>query len=317
MALLSLHKPGVFAVVRCALNDFSRDAMSIYASALAYRALFSLFPFVIFVVALLGFLDMPQLFEWLRQQAALVVPGEAMKVVDRVLNEVRTPQGGLLSFGVALALFSASSGVATAMEALNVAYDVEEHRPVWKRYALALLYTVAIAVIVILAAALMVTGPQFATWIAEQVGLQDAMVTAWTWLRWPIAVLLLMLVASLVYYAGPDLDHRFRFVTPGAIIAVVAWIAASVGFGYYVSTIGDYNATYGSLGAVVILVFYFFLSAAVFLFGAEVNAVIERGAAGPASSGAIVARSSAGSMGLRTSARTPDASMPPSGRPSA
>ena len=88
-----------------------------------------------------------------------------------------------------------------------------------------------------------------------------------------------MLVASLVYYAGPNVDHRFRFVTPGAVIAVVAWIVASAGFGYYVSNIGDYNATYGSLGAVVILVFYFFLSAAVFLFGAEVNAVIERDAA--------------------------------------
>lgn len=273
-------RPDYVAVLRQALADFSRDDMSVYASALAYRLLFSLFPFVIFLVALLGFLDLPQLFDWLRAQASTIVPSEGMEVVNRVLDEIQTPRGGLLSIGIVVALFSAAAGVATAMQALSVAYDVQERRPTWKIYGLALLYTVGGAAVIIAAAALMVMGPGVAGWIAVRVGLQDAFVTAWNWLRWPVAVLLLMLVASLIYYLGPNVQHRYRFITAGAVVAVIGWIVASIGFGYYVRSFADYNATYGSLGAVVILVFYFFLSAAVFLFGAEVNAAIERHARG-------------------------------------
>lgn len=284
MALPGLRGLPLLEVLKRALADFSRDSMTIYASALAYRALFSLFPFVIFLVALLGFLNLSQLFDWLRGQASLVVPGDGMRVVDRVLGEVQSPNGGLLSLGILLALYSASAGVATAMEALNVAYDVRERRSTLKRYALALAYTVGIAVLLILAAGLMVVGPGIAEWIAARLGLRDLVIALWTWLRWPVAVLLLMLAASLVYYAGPNAPIRYRLVTPGAVLAVAVWIVASLGFGYYVRAIGDYNATYGSLGAVVILLFYFFLSAAVFLFGAEVNAVIERLAAKPTAS---------------------------------
>lgn len=281
MTLPGLRGLQLFEVLKRAAAEFSRDSMTIYASALAYRALFSLFPFLIFLVALLGFLQLTQLFDWLREQASLLVPGEGLQVVDRVLGEVQSPSGGLLSLGILLALYSASVGVATAMEALNVAYDVPERRSALKRYALALVYTVGIAALVILAAGLMVVGPGIAEWIAARLGLQEVVVTLWTWLRWPVAVLLLMIAASLVYYAGPNARIPYRLVTPGAVLAVLVWIAASVGFGYYVRTIGGYNATYGSLGAVVILLFYFFLSGAVFLFGAEINAVVAREAAKP------------------------------------
>jgi membrane protein len=275
MATSSLGARGLVQVLKDAVREFSDDAMSIYAAALAYRALFALFPFLIFLVALVAFLDVPQLFAWMQSQAALVVPAEGMEQVNRVISELQTPRGGLLSIGILLALWSASSGVMSAMDALNVAYDVTERRPVWKRIPLAVLYTVGIAALMLTAAALMVLGPQAAEWVAGRLGLQEIVVTMWTWLRWPAAVVLLMLVISLVYYAGPNVHARFRFITPGAILAVAIWIAASVGFGYYVSNFGDYGATYGSLGAIVILLFYFYLSAAVLLFGAEVNAVLE------------------------------------------
>jgi membrane protein len=128
------------------------------------------------------------------------------------------------------------------------------------------------------AAALLAIGPQAAEWAATRLGIERIFVTVWTWLRWPVATVVLMLVVSLVYYAGPNVRARFRFITPGAILAVLIWIAASIGFGYYVQNFGHYDATYGSLGAIVILLFYFYLSAAVLLFGAEVNAVLqERG----------------------------------------
>jgi membrane protein len=275
MATSTLGGGGVLQVLKDAVREFSDDAMSIYAAALAYRALFALFPFLIFLVALVAFLDVPQLFTWMQEQAAMLVPAEGMEQVNRVIAELQTPRGGLLSIGILLAIWSASSGVMSAMDALNVAYDVSERRPVWKRIPLAVFYTVGIAALMLTAAGLMVLGPQAAEWVAQRLGLQQIVVTIWTWVRWPVAVVLLMLVISLVYYAGPNVQARFRFITPGAILAVIIWIAASVGFGYYVSNFGNYDATYGSLGAIVILLFYFYLSAAVLLFGAEVNAVLE------------------------------------------
>jgi len=275
MTISSLDARSFGHVLVRAVREFGEDAMSIYAAALAYRALFALFPFLIFLVALVAFLDMPQLFAWMQSQAAMVVPEESMQQVNQVIAELQTPRGGLLSIGILLALWSASSGVMSAMEALNVAYDVTERRPMWKRISLAVFYTVSIAVLMLTAAALMVLGPQAAQWVAQRLGLEQMLVTVWSWMRWPVAVLLLMLVVSLVYYAGPNVKARFRFITPGAILAVVIWVAASVGFGYYVSNFGNYDATYGSLGAIVILLFYFYLSAAVLLFGAEVNAVLE------------------------------------------
>jgi len=261
-------------VLKRAIRGFSADSMTTYAAALAYRIVFSLFPFLLFLVALLAFLQIPQLFEWMREQAALVVPDEAMSQVNNVLEELQTPRGGLVSIGIVLALWSASVGVLSLIEALNVAYDVPERRPTWRLYLLSLLYTVGLAILLIAAAALMVLGPQAAAWVASRLGLAEVFVTVWNWLRWPLAVLLLMLAVSVVYYLGPNIRQRFRFITPGAILSVVVWIVASVAFGFYVQNFADYSATYGSIGAVVILMFYFYLSAMVLLFGAEINAVI-------------------------------------------
>jgi membrane protein len=270
---------GWWAVFKGAGSDFSNHAMSTYAAALAYRVLFSLFPFLIFLIALVGFLQVPQLFDWLRDQAALLLPGQAMEQVNRVIGELQTPRGGLLSVGAVLALWSASAGVLSLMEALNVAYDVDERRPVWKRYVLAVVYTVGLAALMIAAAALMILGPELAGWIAGKIGLEQVFVTLWNWLRWPAAALLLMLAVSLVYYLLPNARQRFRYITPGAVLSVLIWIAASVGFGLYVSNFANYSATYGSIGAIVILLFYFYLSASVLLLGAEINAVIESQAA--------------------------------------
>ena len=274
MAIAGLGGLPPLEVLKRAIQDFSADSMTTYAAALAYRIVFSLFPFLLFLVALLAFLQVPQLFEWMREQAALLVPDEAMAQVNNVIEELQTPRGGLVSVGIVLALWSASVGVMSLIEALNVAYDVPERRPTWRLYLLSLLYTIGLAILMVAAAALMVLGPQAASWAASRLGLDEAFVVVWNWLRWPLAVLLLMLAVSVVYYVGPNIRQRFRFITPGAILSVVVWIVASVAFGFYVQNFADYSATYGSIGAVVVLMFYFYLSAAVLLFGAEINAVI-------------------------------------------
>jgi membrane protein len=246
-----------------------------YAAALAYYILFALFPFLIFLIALLGFLNIPQFFDWLRTQAQNLLPQQAMDQVNQVINQLQDQRPGLLSFGIIAALWSASAGIRGVMNAMNVAYDVEEGRPAWKLYPLSILYTIGVAIIIILGVGLMVFGEGAANWLANQIGLGPLFVTLWNWVRWPIAVLLLMLAVATVYYVAPDVEQDFRFITPGSILAVIVWIAASLGFAFYVQNFADYSATYGSLGAIIILLFYFFISSAVLLFGAEVNATIE------------------------------------------
>ncbi len=257
------------------IEEFIEDDMTTYAAALAYQTLFSLFPFVLFLVALLGFLQIPAFFDWLLDQARTVLPEQAMGIVEQVIGQIRgQSSGGLLSLGIIIALWAASSAVRMLMNALNAAYDVAEDRPAWKRYLLSIFYTLILAVVIILAVGLMLVGPQVMEWLVDQIGLGPLFVTLWAWLRLPVAILLLMVVVALVYYLFPNVDQPFRFITPGSVLAVVVWIAASFGFSFYVSNFASYSATYGSLGAVIVLLLYFFVSAAVLLFGAEVNAQV-------------------------------------------
>jgi membrane protein len=256
------------------IKKFSADDMLVYAAALSYQLFFSLFPFVIFLLALLGVLNLTSFFDWLIKQSQTVLPGQASGMVSNIVSQIRG-QGasGALSLGAVLALWSASSAVRMAMHAFNVAYDVED-RAVWKKFPLSILYTVLLAVLLIAAAAMMLIGPQLATWIAQQVGLGSVFATVWTWARIPAAVVLLMLVAALVYYLFPNTRQPFRVVTPGVVLAVIVWVLASLGFSWYVSNFASYNATYGALAAVIVLLFYFFISSAILLFGAELNSEV-------------------------------------------
>ncbi|WP_019140465.1 YihY/virulence factor BrkB family protein [Noviherbaspirillum massiliense] len=264
-----------FALLKKSVSDFADDDMTTYASALAYQALFALFPFIIFLIALLGMLDMSSFFEWLRQRAQLVLPQEAMTGVNRAISELKQPQGGLLSVGAIVAIWSASGGIRAIMHALNVAYDVKEGRPAWKLYPLSVLYTIGIAGMLVVAGLLMSVGPEAIHWLTSQLGMEQLFATLWAWLRWPFALFLLCLAVALIYYVAPDVEQQFRFITPGSVVAVLVWIAGSLAFNYYVRNFSDYSATYGSIGTIIVLLLYFFISSAVLLFGAEVNAVIE------------------------------------------
>lgn len=276
MQIPGLRGLGPVALVKQSVKGFLDDDMTTYASALAYQVIFSLFPFVIFLIALLGFLHMPQFFTWLREQAATFLPDQAMEQVNRVIDELQQPQGGLLSLGIIVALWTASAGVRAVMNALNKAYDVRESRPAWKLYPLSILYTIGLAIMLAAAAAMLVVGPDAMKWLAQKIGLEQAFVYVWTWARWPVLLFLLSLAVAMVYYVAPNVRHRFQLITPGAVLAVLVWIGASVGFDYYLRNFADYSVMYGSVGTIIGLLLYFFISASVLLFGAEVNAVIER-----------------------------------------
>ncbi|HXR02371.1 MAG TPA: YihY/virulence factor BrkB family protein [Pseudomonas sp.] len=275
MIFPDLRQLSIKTVLVRTVKEFLDDEMSTYASALAYQMLFSLFPFLLFLIALIGFLHLPDFFSWLRLQSELVLPPQALDQVNPVIDQLQQSKGGLLSVGIVIALWSASAGVRLMMSAMNAAYDVVEERPVWKRIPLSVLYTIGFAGMLLAAAALMVTGPQVMSWLAAQIGMEDFIVTLWTILRWPVIILLLMVSVATMYYVMPDVKQEFRFITAGSVLAVVVWIVASLGFAYYVKTFADYNAMYGSIGANIVLLLYFYISASVLLLGAEMNAVIE------------------------------------------
>ena len=263
------------AVIKEAVKDFLADDMMTYAAALAYRILLALFPFIIFLLTLLGALGLSNFFDWLLIQAQIALPADAFQLVEQVIGEIRgQPRGGVLSVSILFALWAASTAVRSIMNSLNVAYDVPETRPAWKLYPLSLVYTIGLAVLLIAAAGFMLLGPTAMQWLAGKIGLSQVVATFWIWLRWPVAVLLLLLTVAIIYKVAPNIDQPFKFLTPGAAIAVLTWILASLAFSYYVGNFANYGATYGSLGGIIILLFYFFISAAVLLFGAEINATI-------------------------------------------
>jgi membrane protein len=268
-------------LIKRSLRAFSSDDMTTYSAALSYAALFALFPFLIFLIALLGALQIPQFFTWLLDQSRTAIPSDGFQLVENVITDIQgQTRSGLLSISIVTAIWGASSGIRSVMNAMNVAFGVEETRPALKRYLLSVLYTVGLAILLIAGAGVMLTGPDAIEWLAGEVGLGNLFITLWTWLRWPVLALLLMLTTALIYYVAPNVDQPFVFITPGAVVAVSLWLVASFGFSVYVSNFSSYNSTYGSLGGIVVLLLFFYISSAVLLLGAEVNAELHRVALG-------------------------------------
>jgi len=270
-------------------NFFFEHPMATYAAALAYRGLFGLFPFVLILVVLVSALGFPDFFDQAmdqaRAQSSSYVPQQLEPVVEpareqvhplvRMIERAEKRAGGeLLFFGVAVALWSVSAVARTLTEAFNVAYQVTETRSWWRQLALSLAFGPVLALVIIVSIALMLIGPQLVGGIAELVGLDELFVRLWGWLRFPVALLLLAVVLSVVYRFGPNARQRFRSVVPGAVLSVVLWAISSVAFSIYLANFADYGVTYGSIGAAVGLLLYLYLCASVVLFGAELNAAI-------------------------------------------
>jgi membrane protein len=283
-------KSGVIGLGERSLrNFFFEHPMATYAAALAYRGLFGLFPFLFILVVLLGALGISDFFDRAmdeaRTQSSSYVPNQLEPVVEPAQEQVqpllamieraeKQAGGDLLFFGVAVALWSVSAVARTLTEAFNVAYQVTETRRWWKQLLLSLAFGPILALVVIVSVALMLIGPQLVGSIAEVVNLDEVFVRLWGWLRFPVALLLLAVVLSVVYHFGPNARQRYRSVVPGAALSVVLWAISSVGFSIYLANFADYGVTYGSIGAAVGLLFYLYLCASVVLLGAELNAAL-------------------------------------------
>jgi membrane protein len=250
--------------------------MLTYAAALAYRALFALFPFLAFLVALLGFLEVDGFFDWLIDQARSALQERYARLGEQLIGQVlyQARGGGLLTSVSVITIWSVSGGVRSLMKALNAVHGVGESRPAWKRLVLQVFFAFGLALTIILATALLLIGPRVLEWIVGLVGLDEVFVSLWTWLRLPVALVLIMLAVSIVYWVIPNEAQPYRLITPGAALAVIVWVIASLGFSFYVSHFAHYSVVYGSLATAIVLLLYFYISAAVLLMGAEVNSAI-------------------------------------------
>jgi membrane protein len=246
------------------------------AAQLAYYFLFALFPFLLFLTTLLGYIPVPDLLGHIMLLLAHALPREALTLVqDNVYSLVTQPRGGLLSFGIIAALWTSSSAITAIMADLNRAYGVEENRPWWKVRITALLLTIGFSLFVIAATVLLIFGPQLGTWLASIVGLGDVFAVVWTVARWVIILGCLIVALAALYYFAPDVQQQWRWITPGSVCAVIGWILASLGFAYYVNNFGSYNATYGSIGAVIVLLTWMYVTGFFILVGGELNSEIE------------------------------------------
>lgn len=266
---------------RRVIAGVQRTDCSGYAAALAYYFLFSLFPFLIFLTALLAYLPVGDWFEQVIALLSRVMPGAALELVRDYLSGLLSQQrGGLLSFGILIALWTASNGMSAISGALNHAYGVEEGRPFWKVRAMAILLTVGLSIFLIASIVLLIFGPQIGGYIANWMGLGTVFEFGWNILRWPVILILVTAAIAAIYYFAPDVEQQWKWIAPGSLFAVTIWTILSLGFSYYVNNFGSYEKTYGSIGAIIVMLTWMYASGFVILVGGEINAEIEHASAG-------------------------------------
>jgi membrane protein len=242
---------------------------------MAFYFLLGLFPALLFLVALLGYLP-EDLFPALLAELSTIAPAELIALIRGQLNQITAGEaGGLLTVGIIGAVWSSSVAMVAIIDALNRAYDIDEWRPWWKRRLLAVVLTVASAVFILLSFALVLVGPNAVAFVAQWLRLEPAVVIVWAILRWPLLVGCIVFGIDLVYHFAPNRRAIWTWLTPGALFATVLWVAISFGFKYYVANFGDYTATYGAIGGAIVTMLWFYLSGLAILIGAEVNGVIE------------------------------------------
>jgi membrane protein len=256
------------------VERIQEDDILTSAAALAYYFFFAIFPLLLFVLALASLLRVPGLEQWLLENARQSLPPDAYNLVDGTVRSLlERPRSGLLSIGAALALWTASSAFGAVMNALNRAYRVRDERPWWRVRLQAIGLTVVLSVLMIVAFVLTVFGGPLVELVGRAFGPAAASVTAAV--RWTITIAAVMLVAAAIYYACPAVERDWQWIRPGAVLFALGFLGSSAVFSYYVSNFSSYDATYGSLGAVIVLLLWMYLLGFFLLLGGELNALLE------------------------------------------
>jgi membrane protein len=246
------------------------------AAALGFYLTLAIFPALIVMMAVIPYLPIDDIDQAIMDLLGQALPDESAAMVEGIVVEVTQEQrGGLLSFGLLATLWAASAGIYAIMQQLNITYDVKEARSFVVARATAIILSIVVGALIVGAFALVVLGGWIEDWIANTLGYTEALVIAFRVFRWIVIVLALLLVFAVLYRYAPNVEQRFAFITPGSVLGVVLLIAASLGFSIYIDNFGDYDATYGSIGAVIILMLWLYILGLVLLVGSEINALAE------------------------------------------
>ncbi len=276
-----LTKPSLFYVLRKTAREFQQDQCTDLAAALTYYAVLSLFPALLVLVSLLGVVGQGRrTVDAVLEMAAGVVPGDAMNLLRPPIEQlVESPSAGVaLITGALAALWSASGYVGAFGRAMNRIYEIEEGRPVWKLRPLQLVLTLAGLLLASAVAVMLVISGPVAETVGNAIGVGSVAVTIWNIAKWPVILVCVVLAVAVLYYATPNVKQpKFRWISIGAGFAILIWIAASVLFGFYVANFGSYNKTYGTLAGVIVFLLWMWITNLALLFGAELDAELERG----------------------------------------
>lgn len=260
--------------------EFVRDQGTDLAAALTYYAVLSVFPALLALVSLLGVFGQGQRsVDTIMELGADVAPPEILEQVRPVVDQMVNSQaaGFALITGLLVALWTASNYINAFSRAMNRVYEISEGRPIWKLRPLFLLLTLVVLVLVaVVVVGLVVSGP-VARWIGDLVGLGSTAVTLWGVAKWPVILLIVAAIVALLYYVTPNVRQpKFRWLSVGAFIAILIWVLVSIGFGFYVANFGNYNRTYGALAGVIVALLWLWITNLALIFGAEVDAELER-----------------------------------------
>ena len=242
------------------------------AAALSYYFVLSIFPALILLSAIVAYLPVANLFDQAVSLMSGLVPPDSMELVRKVLADVITPnRGAFLSFGLLGTLWAASGGFAATIEALNIAYEVEEARPFWITRPLAIGLTLLIGILLLVALAVMIVGPEFGTWVSLRLHLSWLFAQAWPYIHWTVSVLFTVLAVEFLYFLGPNVKQRFWSTLPGAVLSVGCWVGLSYALGIYFRSFAHFSKTYGTMGAAIALMVWLYWTSFAMLLGAELN----------------------------------------------
>lgn len=278
-SLWKLGKLTPLSLIQLALRKHREDELPTRSASLSYYFLLALFPLILFLLSLIGVVAGPHSTLQERIIAALgrLAPGSAADLVHNVVIQTfRASSGAKLAAGILGALWAASGGMGAVVVSLNKIYEVQESRPWWKQKVTIISLTLALAALIIFALVLALYGGKIGELVFNYIGATSIFRIAWKTLQWPITFAAMFLAFSMVYFFAPSLkERRWYWVTPGSAVGVSLWLLASLAFRVYLHFFNSYSATYGSLGAVVILMLWLYNTGFAFLIGAEVNWVIE------------------------------------------
>jgi membrane protein len=269
-------------VLKRTVTEFKEDNLTDWAAALTYYGILAIFPALLVLVSILGLLG-ESATQPLLDNLGTVAPGPAQDIFTSAIENLQGSTGAAGIFfivGLVGALWSASGYVAAFMRASNSIYDIEEGRPVWKTLPTRVLLTLVLLVLLAISAVAVTLSGGLAKQVGGVLGLSDTAVTVWDIAKWPVLLLVVSFMFALLYWAAPNVKHpKFRWISPGGVLAVIGWVIASLAFAFYVANFGSYNKTYGALAGPIVFLVWLWISNIMVLLGAEFNAELERGRA--------------------------------------